>query len=89
MRKLLIIIAVLMGVSPGMGQAAEVSVVNPSLTPQPPPLLRPATPALSSAFKQQPFPLAMPSTAPATTAPATSSPNNKHTAPGAPPRPAP
>lgn len=90
MRKLLTVIAVITGALPGLARAAEVSVVNPSLPTQPPPLLRPVTPALSSAFKQQPFPLAVP---PTTVAPATSSPQGASSAlrvrPNARARPAP
>ena len=90
MHKLLTVIAIVAGALPGLTRAPEVSVVNPSLPTQPPPLLRPVTPALSSAFKQQPFPLAVP---PAAAAPATSLPQGSSSAPGvrpnAPPRPAP
>ena len=73
MRKLLIVTAVTVGASPALAQAAEVSVVNPTLATQPPPLLRPATPALSPAFKQQPFPFELPRSAPVPVAPASPS----------------
>lgn len=56
MRKLLMALAAATGVSLGMALAAEVSVVNPSVRMQPPPLARPMTPALTPAFKQQPSP---------------------------------
>jgi hypothetical protein len=55
MRKLLMATAAIMGVSLGVAQAAEVSVVNPSLPQQPVPPAAPATPALSAGFKQQPL----------------------------------
>jgi len=86
MRKLLIVVAILTGALPGPTRAAEVSVVNPSLPTQPPPLLRPVTPALSSAFKQQPFPLAVP---PAAAASANPSPQRSSSAPGVRPNAAP
>ncbi len=54
MRKLLMSIAAVTGFSLGMAQAAEVSVVNPSVPVQPQPLVRPVTPALTPAFNQQP-----------------------------------
>ncbi len=56
MRKLLMAITAVTGVSLGMAQAAEVSVVNPSVPMQPPPFVRPVTPALTPAFEQQPSP---------------------------------
>ncbi len=54
MRKRLMAIAAVTGVSLGMAQAAEVSVVNPSVPMQPQPLVRPVTPALTPAFNQKP-----------------------------------
>ncbi len=55
MRKLLMATAAIMGVSLGVAQAAEISVVNPSLAQQPVPVASPATPALSAGFKQTPL----------------------------------
>jgi hypothetical protein len=57
MRKRLIAAATMIGASYCAAQAAEVSAVNPSI-PVPPPLMSPATPALTPAVKQQPLPLA-------------------------------
>ncbi len=47
-----------MGACFGVALAAEASVVNSSVPMQPPPLVRPVTPAHTPAFKQQPVPLA-------------------------------
>ena len=44
-----------LGASLGIAQAAEISVVNPSLPTQPTPPASPATPALSAGFKQTPL----------------------------------
>jgi hypothetical protein len=78
MHKLLMAAAVLVAAAAGTAQAVEISVTNPSLPTQPPPVLSPATPALSSAFTQQPFPLVKPAAAPRAPAQSTASP------PGAP-----
>ncbi len=52
MRKLLMATAAMLGASLGMAQAAQISVVNPSLTTQPPVTITgPATAALSAGFK--------------------------------------
>jgi hypothetical protein len=58
MRKRLIAAATMISACYCVAQAAEVSAVNPSIPVQPPPLMSPATPALTPAFKQQPLPLA-------------------------------
>jgi hypothetical protein len=58
MHKRLIAVATMMGTSIALAKGAEVSVVNPSVPAEPPPHMRPATPALTPAFKQQPLPLA-------------------------------
>jgi hypothetical protein len=58
MGKLLTITVITMVASLEVTQAAIVSSVNPSLTPQPPQTLTPVTPALSPAFKVPPFPFA-------------------------------
>ena len=55
MRKLLMASAAVLGASLGIAQAAEVSVVNPSLPQQPTPPAAPATPALSHSFTAQPL----------------------------------
>jgi hypothetical protein len=54
----LIVVATLISASFGVVRAAEVSIVNPSVPVRPPPVVSPATPALTPAFKQQPHPLA-------------------------------
>ena len=52
MRKLLMATAAMLGTSLGMAQAAQISVVNPSLTTQPPVAITgPATAALSAGYK--------------------------------------
>jgi hypothetical protein len=90
MRKLLTVTAVVMGALPGLSQAAVVSVNNPSLVPQPPQVITPVAPALSSAFKQQPFPLAAPrATAAPTASSSQQSPGASGARPSAPPRVAP
>lgn len=55
MRKLLMATVAVLGASLGIAQAAEISVVNPSLPTQPTPPASPATPALSAGFKQTPL----------------------------------
>lgn len=57
MRKFLLAIVAVIGAGAAAAtQAAVISVVNPTLPIQPPPIIQPVTPALSSAARQQPFP---------------------------------
>ena len=56
MRKFLLATVAAIAAALGIAQAAVISVVNPALPTQPPPTMQPATPALSPAFTQHPFP---------------------------------
>ncbi len=54
----LIAIAIMSGVPFGAVQAADVSIANPSVPVQPPPVMSPTAPAPTPAFKPPPPPLA-------------------------------